>query len=720
MKNKLTLFCFVIIVLITGVFITQVKINYNLEKYLPKDSVIRESMDVYQEEFGDSSTAYVVFNETSIVDALDIKNQISNVENVEKVLFVDDYLNQITYMIIREQTPTAQQPMLDSALASELNTGKTYSEALLALANFFPPEYKNQILGTYADFVSEEEVLMQIVFSTGAADATTENSLNLIKEILVDNEYDYYLQGDAVSTIFTRNTIGDETTTITLIIIPIIIIILLLLSKSIFDIVIFIIVAGSAIIINLGTNAFLPEISFITQAMAIALQLAISLDYIIFMLNAYHHERGLGLDVEESINQAYKRTKKPIIASALTTGVSFLALLVMKFTIGIDIGLVFAKGIMISLITTLFLLPVLIKYFAKIIDKTKTKTKILNFSWFANFAEKAKKFRYLFLGFLLILITPLIILQTQENFTYGVSSFSGGKGTSYFEDGQHIEENFGKSNTYIILVNKSDQLENQLYQELNNLDFVEDIKAGIYYKNVISDQLVLNQITSDFYSENYAIFQVLVATDVESDLAFENFEIVRDTLDGIDFEDTHILGETAVSYYLKDLIVSDFSLVLIVAVIAVILIIFISFKNLLIPIILTVVIETAVFLSMSILYLFDQNLIFLAYLIVTTILLGATIDYAILFSKRYMEERETKTKDISIRNASLQATPSLVTSAMLFIIAGLTIFFISSISSISQIGLLIALGAFVALIFVLVILPQILYIFDKFIIKSKF
>lgn len=719
MKNKLTLFCFVIIVLVTGVFITQVKINYNLEKYLPKDSVIRESMDVYQEEFGDSSTAYVVFNETSIVEALDIKNQISDVENVEKVLFVDDYLNQITYMIIREQTPAAQQPMLDSALASELNTGKTYSEALLALANFFPPEYKNQILGTYSDFVSEEEVLMQIVFSTGAADATTENSLNLIKEILVDNEYDYYLQGDAVSTIFTRNTIGDETTTITLIIIPIIIIILLLLSKSIFDIVIFIIVAGSAIIINLGTNAFLPEISFITQAMAIALQLAISLDYIIFMLNAYHYERSLGLDVEESINQAYKRTKKPIIASALTTGVSFLALLVMKFTIGIDIGLVFAKGIMISLITTLFLLPVLIKYFAKIIDKTKTKTKILNFSWFANFAEKAKKFRYLFLGFLLLLITPLIILQTQENFTYGVSSFSGGKGTSYFEDGQHIEENFGKSNTYIILVNKSDQLENQLYQELNNLDFVEDIKAGIYYKNVISDQLVLNQITSDFYSENYAIFQVLVGTDVESDLAFENFEIVRNTLEGIDFEDTHILGETAVSYYLKDLIVSDFSLVLIVAVIAVILIIFISFKNLLIPIILTVVIETAVFLSMSILYLFDQNLIFLAYLIVTTILLGATIDYAILFSKRYMQERETKTKDISIRNASLQATPSLVTSAMLFIIAGLTIFFISSISSISQIGLLIALGAFVALIFVLVILPQILYIFDKFIVKSK-
>lgn len=719
MKNKITLFVFVIVVIITGIFITQVNINYNLEKYLPDESLISESMDVYKEEFGSSSVAYLVFNEESIQNAYSIKQEIALVEHVSKVIFVDDYLNQLTYSIIRSQATPAQQALLDNALTAQLTAGKTYPEALLAIANFLPTESKNEILETYEDFISENEVLFQIVFETDSSDLRTESSLDEIKVIMNNNDYDFYMKGDAVSTIFTRNTITKETTTITLIIIPIIIIILLLLSKSIFDIVLFIVVAGAAIIINLGTNAFLPEISFITQAMAIALQLAISLDYIIFMLNAYHHERSLGLDVSAAISQATKHTKRPIIASALTTGVSFLALLVMKFTIGVDIGIVFAKGIMISLLCTLFLLPVLIKYFAKLIDKTKNKTKFINFSWFANFAEKAKKYRYIFLGFILVIITPLIILQTQDNFTYGVSSFSGAKGTSYYEDSQHIEEAFGKSNTYIIMVNKSDELEGALYQQLLSLDFIEDVKAGIYYKNVISDPIILGQLVQDFYSDNYALIQVKVGTDTESVEAFNNFEVIQQTLNDIGFQEGHILGETAVSYYLKDVIVSDFSLVLIVAVIAVIIIVFISFKNLLIPLVLTVIIETAVFLSMSILYLFDQNLIFLAYLIVTTILLGATIDYAILFSKRYMEERETKTKDQSIRNASLQATPSIVTSAMLFIIAGLTIFFISSISSISQIGLLIALGAFVALVFVLVILPQILYIFDKFIVKSK-
>ncbi len=719
MKNKITLFCFVIFVIVSGIFITQVKINYNLEKYLPDDSLISESMDVYQQEFGSSSVAYLVFNEDNIQEAIRIKGDLTLIDNVAKVLFVDDYLNPLTYSIIRSQTPQAMQPLLDDALASQMNSGKTYPEALLAISSVFPEDNRNEILETYNSYVNENEVLFQIVFDTDNSDLRTEASLEEVKQIMSDNDYEYYMKGDAVSTIFTRNTITEETTTITIIIIPIIIIILLLLSKSIFDIVLFVIVAGAAIIINLGTNAFLPEISFITQAMAIALQLAISLDYIIFMLNAYHHERSLGLDVSEAINQAKKHTKRPIIASALTTGVSFLALLVMKFTIGIDIGIVFAKGIMISLLSTLFLLPVLIKYFAKWIDKTKNKAKFINFSWFANFAETAKKYRYVFLGFILIIITPLIILQTQDNFTYGVSSFSGAKGTSYFEDSQHIEESFGKSNTYIIIVNKSDQLEGLLYQELEELDFVEDINAGIYYKSVISDPMILDQLVQDFYSENYALLQVKVGTDTESEEAFNNFEVIQQTLNDVGFQETYILGETAVSYYLKDVIVADFALVLIVAVIAVVIIIFISFKNLLIPLVLTVIIETAVFLSMSILYLFDQNLIFLAYLIVTTILLGATIDYAILFSKTYMEERETKTKDESIRNASLQATPSIVTSAMLFIIAGLTIFFISSISSISQIGLLIALGAFVALVFVLIILPQILYIFDKFIVKSK-
>jgi predicted RND superfamily exporter protein len=225
--------------------------------------------------------------------------------------------------------------------------------------------------------------------------------------------------------------------------------------------------------------------------------------------------------------------------------------------------------------------------------------------------------------------------------------------------------------------------------------------------------------TANLYSDEYALFQVTTNSQTESDEAFLQYEELSETLSEVDSTNSYILGETAVSYQLKDIIVKDFTWVLIIAIIAILTIIFFSFKNLLIPTILIVVIETAVFLSMSIINLFDQNLIFLAYLIVSTILLGATIDYAILFAKSYMEERENNDKILSIQKASLDSTPSIITSATLFIVAGLIINIVSSIVSISQIGLLIAIGAFVALVFVLIVLPQILYIFDSYIVKSK-
>jgi predicted RND superfamily exporter protein len=269
------------------------------------------------------------------------------------------------------------------------------------------------------------------------------------------------------------------------------------------------------------------------------------------------------------------------------------------------------------------------------------------------------------------------------------------------------------------LIEKDDLNEQNLYLQLSNLDYVSSVSAGIYYKSVITDPMVLAMATANLYSDEYALFQVVTNSQTESDEAFLQYEELSETLKEVDPSNSYILGETAVSYQLKEIIVKDFTWVLVIAIIAILTIIFFSFKNLLIPTILIIVIETAVFLSMSIINLFDQSLIFLAYLIVSTILLGATIDYAILFAKSYMEERENNDKISSIQKASLDSTPSIITSATLFIVAGLIINMVSSIVSIAQIGLLIAIGAFVALVFVLIVLPQILYIFDAYIVKSK-
>lgn len=720
MKKWLIIVFFASLVALSGFLITKVNVNYDLQEYLPADSNIVEGINEYSDEFGASSQTYIAIDEKSVSQALEVKAEILLNENVKDVIFVDTYLNELTYSIIRNEMQSAEQIILDNNMTILISQGLTYPEALYQIANYFPEHEKQVIQDQYSEFVSENNVLFQVVFKTDTSDNMTEETLDEVVQSLDDMGYQVRMKGDVASNVFTKNTITEETKLITIIIIPLIIIVLLFLSKSLFDIIIFIIVAGVAIIINLGTNAILPSISYITQSMAIALQLAISLDYIIFTLNSYHEiKKDSDLSCDEAIKIALKKIHRPVIASALTTMASFLALVVMKFSIGLDIGLVFAKAILISLFTTLILLPVLIRFFSKLIDKTKKRTKIINFTWFANFSEKAKKYRYLFLVFIIAIIAPLVYLQGQNEFTFGVNSFSASEGTSYYDDSEFINQEFGLKNTIVLLVEKNDLKEAQVYQEIKELDSVKSLDAGIYYKNVITNPIMLNQVVDNLYSDNYALMKINVDSDIESKESFKIYEDISGIIKDIYPNESYILGETAISYELKDIIVRDFTFVTLLAIFMVMLIIFISFKNLLIPVVLITIIEIAVFLSMSLINIFDQDLVFLAYLIVTTILLGATIDYAILFSKRYTEVREKCNKEISIRKASLEATPSIVTSALLFIISGLTISITSSINSISQIGLLIALGAFVSMIFVLVILPQIIYIFDFLIIKSK-
>jgi len=720
MKKWFVLVFFVLLTGLSGFLISLVNVNYNLQKYLPDDSLIVEGMDIYQDEFGTSSSAYIAIDEPNLTQALAIKTNLLAMNNVKEIEFVDTYLNEFAYSLIRGNLSVEQQSQLDFILLSYLNEGMSYPEAFYNLSEYFPSENKAYFQDLYQDFVSEDYVLYQVIFETSSADTNTEDTLKTINDYLEKEEYQVYMKGDTVSNIFTKNTIDKETTLITIILIPLVILVLLMLSKSFFDIIIFIIVTSVSIIINLGTNALLPNISYITQSMAIALQLAISLDYIIFALNSYHEERkNPDNSVDQAIKLAFNKIRRPIIASALTTMVSFLALIIMDFSIGMDIGIVFAKAILISLISTIFLLPVIIKIFAHLIDKTRIKNKLINFHLFGKFYAKQKKFRFIYLAIIGLLIVPLVYLQTKNDFVYGVNGFSASEGTTYSDESRFIDEEFGMKNNYFLLVEKDDSKEFMLYQNLSNKSYVKNLNAGIYYKNLITDPIILSQITESYYSENYAIMSFVVESEVESEESFLIYEEISSIVNEIYTNQSYILGETPVSYNLKDIILNDFLIVIILAVAAVVIIVLFSFKNFLIPVILITVIETAVFLSMSVIGLFNQDLVFLAYLIVSTILLGATIDYAILLSKRYLEIREFSDKEESIKLALLESSPSIITSALLFIIAGLVIAIISSITSIAQIGLLIALGASISLLFVLIFLPEIIHIFDSLIMKSK-
>lgn len=716
MRDKIILVIFFVLTILSAIFIAKVNVNYDLEDYLPKDSEIAIGLEIYQEEFGEATFANIAYNETSIAVSLNLKEELLELDNVEEVIFLDTYLNQITYEVIKQSLTPAEQTVLDGNVSTLLALGYSYPEVFLTLMPYFSEAERENLQSIIVNYMTDSESFMQIVIASSSSSPETEIALSEIEEILNEADYDYYMSGNAVSTVYNRNTIEEEVFWITLICIPLILAVLLFFCKSYMDILLFAIVVGVSIIINLGTNALLPNISFITSSMAIVLQLAISLDYVIFLINGYHQELDAGIEGEDAIINAKIKTKKPIMASALTTGFSFLALIFMRFTIGFDIGIVFAKAIIISLLTTVILLPALIRIFKNAINKTKKKTKP---SMKYNFIEKLHKVRYFFIGLLVIVLGFSIFIQTKTTYTYGSASFAASEGTEYYEDYNHILEEFGSNNMVTIILPKDDILEAMLVQELSEEEFIRDIQSGIYYKSMNLDQTTLDFITSNLYSDNYALIQFEIDSDVEGEEAFAYHEEIQNIITDLEIENTYILGETSIAYNIKETVSFDYSLVMIIALAGIMIIVLITFKNLLFPILLPIIIETSVLFTMALLFFLNNQVIFIAYIIVSAILLGVTIDYAILLSKNYLTTRKTNDKLASIKSGLKDSLPSIFTSAMLFSIAGFTIYFISSIETISQIGLIIAIGAIVSLFYVTLVLPIFLSIFDRFIMKSN-
>lgn len=723
LKQKIIFVVFFLLAIISIFLMTKVEVNYDLSKYLPSDENASIGLRIYEDQYGESSTANLVLkfdSETTLSEILQVSTDLSQIENVSSVLFLDDYLNQSMFDQIKAAADPYTQAYLEQLEANMLLTGGTYTELIVNLYNASPTTMSS--VGDYIDTFYHEAnhtAYFQIVFGVSAASSLTEPALNAVKDVASAISIDYYLSGNAASTVYTRNTITKEVFNITIIIIPIILIILLFMTPSFFDLVIFGVVAGVSILLNLGTNAFLPNISFVTQSMAIALQLAISLDYIIFIVNRYHKEKDLGLSTDEAIKAAMKKVYQPVIASALTTGVSFLALIFMRFSIGMDIGLVFFKAIVFSLIASLTLLPALIKVGDKLILKSKHKVFLPRFGKFAKFIYK---FRYAFLVFLIAIIVPAYYFQSHNNFIYGDTALTAAEGSSYYEDVKFIEDNYGLQNQIIILTNKDQAVEASLVQTLMSDTSLQitKIESGVMYLSQISDPVILQNILAKFYTEDYSIIILTVNLPVESADTKLMVTSLRQIVSDSGYSEYYLLGQSPIAYSIEDVIRVDYLIVSIIAVISIMIIILLTFKNFIMPLILPLVIVSSVFLTMSIPYFAGERVVFLGYLIVSTILLGATIDYAILLGKRYLELRVDHQKNESIMIAIEDSAPSIFTSALIFSVSGFSLYFVSSIMTISQIGLTIATGAIISMFFVLVILPQLLFIFDKWMKKANF
>ena len=414
--------------------------------------------------------------------------------------------------------------------------------------------------------------------------------------------------------------------------------------------------------------------------------------------------------------KAVEKSFGSVMSSGLTTVIGFAALILMRFKIGPDMGIVMAKAIGISLVSVLLFLPCATLLSYKLIDKTQHK---MFMPPFKKFGEIVFKFHRQILVVFVILTIPSLIGQKYNDFTYGQTGVYG-EGTQLGDDTEAIEQIFGKSNLMVLMVPKGEpSVEQELSQRLLKEDKITSLLSYAETVGVtIPEEFVPSDTLKQLVSAEYTRFVITVDTPTEGDDAFNMTEKIRSVAKKYYGNKYLLVGETVNSYDLKDVVTSDNTWVNIVSIGAIALILLYNFKSLSLPFILLAVIESSVWINLTVPYLQGETLFYIGYLIISSIQLGATVDYAILFTDRYIENRASMNKYDAARQTLADTSLSIITSALILTLAGFMLGFMSTNGIISQLGVLVGRGAVLSSIMVLLVLPSMLSLFDKFIQKT--
>jgi len=665
----LTLLIYAAICFLSLLLMLQVKINYDLSKYLPGDSITKKAIDITKNEFGYPNVIEIMVDDVDVQTALKVKDILLNIDGIESVLWLDDVVD------VTQPVEMINQTYLE----------QFYQEGC--------PLYTVELVSDSYDLKSEEIV-------------------NVIRSLLTD--YSIHIRGETIDNIELRTITNNEISSVIIVILPICIFILLLASTSYLEPLLILLNLGVAIIINMGTNIFLGEISNITLSMSSVLLLAISMDYSIFLIHRYYEKRDQGLERIDAISESVKDTVSSISASALTTVMGFVALFFMRYTIGIDIGIVLAKGVVISFVTSITLLPVLLYFFAPLVEKTKHKVLLPKLGFLTKYVHK---FRYVIVGILILLAGFSYFFQSQVLYNYG-SNQASDESSIVTIDNKAIESKYGINNPIVILIpNNNVAKEVQLANDLQNYEHINKVQTLVtLVDHTIPRSALPSSVLSQFVSDNYVRYIVNVPIKEESELMYE----VSDTIEEIVasyFDEYYLAGIITSTNDIKKTIIDDSTAVTWFSILAIGLVILVIYRSLPLPILLIAVIETSIWVNMAVPYFQEIRLAYIGYLICSSLQLGATIDYAVLFASRYLEFRKDNAVLESIRLTLDNSSASVIVSALVLTVAGFSLGIISDVTAVSDIGLLLGRGALLSGILVLLALPSILILFDKWIIK---
>ncbi|RWZ54460.1 RND family transporter [Halobacillus fulvus] len=633
--------------------------------YLPENSPAMEAMDIMEQEFDEPvENARVMVRDVSVTEALTYKEDLEAIEGVGSVMWLDD--------------------VIDLKVPLEMASPDTVES-----------------------YYENEAALFSLHIEEGYEVEATDAIYELIGE-------ENAVAGEAVNTATSQKMAGSESMYAAALLVPIIILILVLSTTSWMEPVFFLTAIGVSVLINLGTNIFIGEVSFVTQSVAPILQLAVSLDYAIFLLHSFSDYRKQVEDPKQAMQMAMKRSFPAIIASASTTFFGFTALTFMDFGIGADLGLNLLKGILLSFLSVIIFLPALTLMFYRWIDRTQHRPFVPDFK---GIGKRVMKFRVPSLILLVIVIVPAFLAQSETSFIYGTGEHPDN--TRAGQDVTAIQEQFGKNMPMVLMVPSGDRAsEEELVQEL---EAFPEVSSVISYVNMVGAAIppaYLNEsMTESFYSDNYARITLYTETDAEGDEAFAFIEKVKETADSY-YDETHLLGESVTLYDMKNIVQDDNRLVNILTVVTVALVLLITFRSLTIPVVLLITIQVSVWVNLSFPYFMDTPLVYVGYLLISTIQLAATVDYAILFTEYYNHLRKEMPALEAIKKTIDDKIFAIFVSAAILSSVGFILWITSTNPIVSSIGLLLGRGALLAFLMVVFVLPALLVVLDKVIKKT--
>lgn len=646
-----------------------VGINYDLTKYLPNDVGSKIAINKMKDIFGYPGTGRLMLKDVTLYEAKDYKNKIEKIDGVDQVLWCD--------------------------LTTSIYSSSDFVD-----------------LDKIEDYYKDGDAVMDVTFKEGDTSKRTHEAINQIEKLIGDRGY---IVGMSPTNKFIEENVKKEMNEIMVIVVILIFIILIFTTTSWFEPVLFLTVIGVAIVINKGSNIFIGEISYITNNISDILQLATSMDYSVFLLHAYERQRENGLEKTDALKAGLMSTITTILASSLTTFFGFIVLVFMRFSIGFDMGIVMSKGIICSLLMVIFFMPSLLLSWSDRIDRTRHKPFLPKFH---RFAVVVNKMAPAVVIISLCLAGPIYMAQSMNRFMYGPDATGAGPGTSMYENSAEIDAKFGRSNLLVAIFPTEDNAkEKALIDELKDKSYVKKaVGLTAYLPEGIPENFLPKSVTELFHKEGYTRLLVYIKTKPESATAYKYSQEVTDIIRKYYPKESYITGNTPTTSDMQEVLVPDYKLVNNLAMLSIFIVVAISFHSPIMPLTAMIPIMMAIYLNMAFPYLQGKSLIFIAYAVVSCVQLGSTIDYAISSTESYLQIRAHEPdKNKAAIQMTETAFPSILTSGVILVVCGYAISLKSSIPAISEVGHLVGRGAILSVFFVVVMMPALLKLIDRFI-----